>query len=45
LNDAAERMWTHEGGGSGGYLHHVAFYAAKQLLGVELEKLEYRVVR
>jgi len=38
-------LWNHEGGGSGGYLHHIAFYAAEQLLGLKLEKLDYKVVR
>jgi len=40
-----EELWSHDGGGSGGYLHHVAFYAAEQLLGTKLEKLDYRIVR
>ena len=38
-------VWSHEGGGSGGYLHHVALYAAEQILNISPDKLEYRNVR
>ena len=40
-----EELWSHGGGGSGGYLHHIAFYAAEQLAGLKLDKLDYKVVR
>ena len=40
-----EDLWTHDGGGSGGYLHHIAVYAAEQLAGLKLDKLHYKVMR
>jgi iron only hydrogenase large subunit-like protein len=45
LAQTSAEMLGHEGGGSGGYLHHVALYAAEQILGLKLDKLEYKVLR
>ncbi|XP_074512892.1 cytosolic Fe-S cluster assembly factor narfl isoform X1 [Sebastes fasciatus] len=36
---------SHAGSGSGGYLHHVFTYAAKQLFGEEVKQLTYRTLR
>jgi len=45
LNGGNDELWTNDGGGSGGYLHHIAFYAAEQLLGIKPDKLDYKVIR
>lgn len=36
---------SHSGGGSGGYLHHIARYAAKELYGQHLEQLNYKTLK
>ncbi|TDH02887.1 hypothetical protein EPR50_G00157080 [Perca flavescens] len=36
---------SHAGSGSGGYLHHVFTYAAKQLFGEEVKDLTYKTLR
>ncbi|ELT92002.1 hypothetical protein CAPTEDRAFT_150962 [Capitella teleta] len=36
---------SHQGGGSGGYLEHVMRYAAKELHGIEVDELKYKVMR
>uniref|UniRef100_A0A8C4EY22 Nuclear prelamin A recognition factor-like n=1 Tax=Dicentrarchus labrax TaxID=13489 RepID=A0A8C4EY22_DICLA len=36
---------SHAGSGSGGYLHHVFTYAAKQLFGEEVKELTYKTLR
>lgn len=36
---------SHIGGGSGGYLEHIARYAAKKLANKALGQLEYKVLR
>lgn len=36
---------SHAGSGSGGYLHHVFTYAAKQLFGEEVKELTYKILR
>uniref|UniRef100_UPI0037E7746E cytosolic Fe-S cluster assembly factor narfl n=1 Tax=Semicossyphus pulcher TaxID=241346 RepID=UPI0037E7746E len=36
---------SHSGSGSGGYLHHVFMYAAKQLFGEEVKELTYKTLR
>lgn len=40
-----EELWSHEGGGSGGYLHHIARFAVKSLFGHDLKNLEYKTLR
>ncbi|KAH3823588.1 hypothetical protein DPMN_125396 [Dreissena polymorpha] len=41
----ADAMVGHTGGGSGGYLEHIARYAAGQILGTELQKLNFKSLR
>ncbi|XP_077412628.1 cytosolic Fe-S cluster assembly factor narfl [Vanacampus margaritifer] len=36
---------SHAGSGSGGYLHHVFTYAAKQIFGEEVKELTYKIIR
>ncbi|WAR14777.1 CIAO3-like protein [Mya arenaria] len=36
---------NHIGGGSGGYLEHIARYAARELLGTEVAAFEYKTLR
>lgn len=36
---------SHAGSGSGGYLHHVFTYAARQLFGEEVKELTYKTLR
>ena len=38
-------IWSHDGSGSGGYLHHVATLAAKHILNVSVDKLQYNIIR
>ncbi|XP_068192970.1 cytosolic Fe-S cluster assembly factor narfl [Antennarius striatus] len=40
-----DEFLNHAGSGSGGYLHHIFTYAAKQLFGEEVKDLTYRVLR
>ncbi|KAM7372046.1 hypothetical protein PAMP_009242 [Pampus punctatissimus] len=40
-----DEFLTHAGSGSGGYLHHVFTYAAKQLFGEEVKELTYKTLR
>ncbi|XP_008286127.1 cytosolic Fe-S cluster assembly factor narfl [Stegastes partitus] len=40
-----EEFLRHSGSGSGGYLHHVFTYAAKQLFGEEVKELTYKTLR
>ncbi|XP_051989018.1 cytosolic Fe-S cluster assembly factor narfl isoform X2 [Xyrauchen texanus] len=40
-----EELLSHEGSGSGGYLHHIYKHAAKQLFGVEIEELAYKTIK
>ncbi|XP_034449706.1 cytosolic Fe-S cluster assembly factor narfl isoform X2 [Hippoglossus hippoglossus] len=40
-----DEFLSHAGSGSGGYLHHVFTYAAKQLLGEEVKELTYKTLR
>lgn len=44
-NVKADEFLNHAGSGSGGYLHHVFTYAAKQLFGEEVTKLTYRILK
>lgn len=38
-------LTRHIGSGSGGYADHIFRYAAKELFGEEIEKLEYKNLR
>ncbi|KAM4531758.1 cytosolic Fe-S cluster assembly factor narfl [Odontesthes bonariensis] len=40
-----DQFLSHAGSGSGGYLHHVFTYAAKQLFGEEVKELTYKTLR
>ncbi|MEQ2223979.1 hypothetical protein ILYODFUR_002653 [Ilyodon furcidens] len=40
-----DEFLRHAGSGSGGYLHHVFTYAAKQLFGEEVKELTYKTLR
>nr|XP_040047237.1 cytosolic Fe-S cluster assembly factor narfl [Gasterosteus aculeatus aculeatus] len=40
-----DEFLKHSGSGSGGYLHHVFTYAAKQLFGEEVKELTYKTLR
>ncbi|XP_028310115.1 cytosolic Fe-S cluster assembly factor narfl [Gouania willdenowi] len=40
-----EEFLSHAGSGSGGYLHHVFTFAAKQLFGEEVTELTYKTLR
>lgn len=40
-----EHIFAHEGSGSGGYSDYIFRYAAKELFGDEISKLEYKVLR
>ena len=40
-----EEMYSHAGGGSGGYLEHVIKYAANKLFGFNLESVAYKTLR
>ncbi|XP_075942169.1 cytosolic Fe-S cluster assembly factor narfl [Anarhichas minor] len=42
---SGDEFLSHSGSGSGGYLHHVFTYAAKQLFGEEVKKLTYKTLR
>ncbi|KAF7655592.1 hypothetical protein LDENG_00053920 [Lucifuga dentata] len=44
-NVCGEEFLSHAGSGSGGYLHHVFTYAAKQLFGEEVKELTYKTLR
>ncbi|XP_056263858.1 cytosolic Fe-S cluster assembly factor narfl isoform X1 [Pseudoliparis swirei] len=42
---SGDEFLSHSGSGSGGYLHHVFTYAAKQLFGEKVEELTYKTLR
>ncbi|XP_058510535.1 cytosolic Fe-S cluster assembly factor narfl [Solea solea] len=44
-NVSEDEFLSHAGSGSGGYLHHVFTYAAKQLFGEEVQELTYKTLR
>ncbi|KAF3700223.1 Cytosolic Fe-S cluster assembly factor NARFL Iron-only hydrogenase-like protein 1 [Channa argus] len=44
-NVCGDEFLSHAGSGSGGYLHHVFTYAAKQLFGEEVKDLTYKTMR
>ena len=39
------QLLNHDGGGSGGYLEHILKYAAHNLFGHNITKVEYKVLR
>ncbi|GFO32096.1 cytosolic Fe-S cluster assembly factor narfl [Plakobranchus ocellatus] len=43
--DPEKLMYTHKGGGSGGYLEHAAKHAASVLLETHVDSLSYKVLR
>ncbi|KAH9504097.1 hypothetical protein Btru_067716 [Bulinus truncatus] len=45
LNDAEEQLGNHEGSSSGGFLEHVAKFAATNILETNIEKLTYKTLR
>ncbi|XP_058013364.1 cytosolic iron-sulfur assembly component 3 [Ahaetulla prasina] len=40
-----EQLFSHSGGGSGGYLEHVFKYAAKELFGIPVKELHYKTLK
>lgn len=38
-------IYGHDGSGSGGYSDHILKFAAKELFGMEIEKVEYKNLR
>ncbi|KAE8283150.1 Cytosolic Fe-S cluster assembly factor narfl Nuclear prelamin A recognition factor-like protein [Larimichthys crocea] len=42
---SGDEFLSHAGSGSGGYLHHVFTYAAKELFGEEVKELTYKTLR
>ncbi|XP_075880173.1 cytosolic Fe-S cluster assembly factor narfl [Nelusetta ayraudi] len=40
-----DEFLSHSGSGSGGYLHHVFSYAAKQLFGEDVKELTYKTLK
>lgn len=40
-----DELMSHAGGGSGGYLHHVYTYAARQLFGVDVKEITYKILK
>uniref|UniRef100_A0A672P6R3 Cytosolic Fe-S cluster assembly factor narfl-like n=1 Tax=Sinocyclocheilus grahami TaxID=75366 RepID=A0A672P6R3_SINGR len=44
-NVCGEELLGHAGSGSGGYLHHIYKYAAKQLFRVEVDELTYKTMK
>jgi iron only hydrogenase large subunit-like protein len=38
-------LYTHSGGGSGGYLENVLFYAAKEIFNYNLTEIKYEVLK
>ncbi|KAI3359873.1 hypothetical protein L3Q82_014227 [Scortum barcoo] len=45
ISVSGDEFLSHSGSGSGGYLHHVFTYAAKQLFGEEVKELTYKTLR
>ncbi|XP_069762903.1 cytosolic Fe-S cluster assembly factor narfl isoform X1 [Narcine bancroftii] len=44
-NDAEDEVVGHSGGGSGGYLEHIFKYASKELFGIEVHEITYKILR
>ncbi|TMS15075.1 Cytosolic Fe-S cluster assembly factor narfl [Larimichthys crocea] len=42
---SGDEFLSHAGSGSGGYLHHVFTYAAKELFGEDVKELTYKTLR
>lgn len=42
IDESQQILYGHEGGGSGGYLHHVLTHAARELFGMESVEVKYR---
>ncbi|XP_063171107.1 cytosolic iron-sulfur assembly component 3 isoform X2 [Candoia aspera] len=40
-----EQLFGHYGGGSGGYLEHIFKYAAKELFGIPVKELHYKILK
>ncbi|XP_067390456.1 cytosolic iron-sulfur assembly component 3 isoform X1 [Emydura macquarii macquarii] len=40
-----EELLGHSGGGSGGYLEHIYKYAAKELFGIQVDKVQYKPLK
>uniref|UniRef100_A0A0B7A4S0 Iron hydrogenase small subunit domain-containing protein n=2 Tax=Arion vulgaris TaxID=1028688 RepID=A0A0B7A4S0_9EUPU len=45
IDGIEEHVYKHSGGGSGGYLEHIAKYAASVLLETQVQDLTYKVLR
>lgn len=45
MPDQRPTLYTHAGGGSGGYLENVLYYAAKTLFNHELKEISYEVLK
>ncbi|XP_005110158.1 cytosolic Fe-S cluster assembly factor narfl [Aplysia californica] len=45
LHGTPEPTYSHRGGGSGGYLEHIAIHAASVLHGHKVDDLQYKVLR
>ncbi|XP_072044244.1 cytosolic Fe-S cluster assembly factor narfl-like [Amphiura filiformis] len=43
--ESEKKSFSHDGGGSGGYLEHIIKYAAHELHGKQLGKIEYKTLR
>jgi iron only hydrogenase large subunit-like protein len=43
-SDGSE-VCSHAGGGSGGYLEHIIKYAAKEIHGLDINELKYKILR
>ncbi|XP_048870804.1 cytosolic Fe-S cluster assembly factor narfl isoform X1 [Brienomyrus brachyistius] len=44
-NVLGDELMSHAGSGSGGYLHHVYTYAARQLFGVDVKEITYKTLK
>jgi hypothetical protein len=40
-----DRLVTHDGGGSGGYLEYILKYAAQEFYGLQLDQVQYKILR
>ncbi|KAL4221217.1 hypothetical protein ACF0H5_019481 [Mactra antiquata] len=45
LFNAAYEIFSHIGGGSGGYLEHIFRYTAQEIFGTTVDKIQYKVLR
>jgi len=44
-SEAPAVLYTHSGGGSGGFLEHVLYYSAKKLFDFDLKEIQYETLR